>query len=510
MHIYHKRASLEGLEREIFKLVSYSATPEQWKEWLRVPLEHAAARGNLDLFNKLLGAGADGSAGWRGCRNRTLLDAAAVGGNEDVVSSLLRVGAQPDVKVVSTSSKRSALYTATMLGHESIARLLMVAGADVNFQDPIDKRPILLEAFRGEHAQLATELLIGGANPNCRDGDDGASPLHVAAVEGLDGIASTLLFKGADKNAVDHDGQTPLGWASCEGRLSIVKTLLAHGADASIRSKDNLSALDHAASFGHCCIIEAIAEHGEDVNARDCDGFTALHAAAQHDHADAVNALIKAGAEIEPQTYEMRSTPLASAASYSSCKAALALLRHGAKVDVEDDEGRTPLHQACSRCWKGVDAMVDLLLRWGADETALDGLGDSPAELVFDNMEYFRNATNLATPDEIERARLLLSRAPADRAWRRRGWLVMLRSRDDKARSTRSSDSDSGSGGGPCVQREGEGCKAAKTDAAGGGGIHVRLGADGESGDAKALSGVVALLTEVEPECVFRTIVGYL
>lgn len=34
-------ASLEGLEIEILKLVSYSATPEQWKEWLRVALEHA-------------------------------------------------------------------------------------------------------------------------------------------------------------------------------------------------------------------------------------------------------------------------------------------------------------------------------------------------------------------------------------------------------------------------------------------------------------------------------------
>ena len=77
------------------------------------PLEHAAARGNLDLVNSLLQAGVDGSAGWRGCRGRTLLDAAAVGGNPDVVTALLRAGAQPDVNVVSMSPKRSALYVAT-------------------------------------------------------------------------------------------------------------------------------------------------------------------------------------------------------------------------------------------------------------------------------------------------------------------------------------------------------------------------------------------------------------
>lgn len=100
MHPYPQRMHLEGLEVELFKLVSTAATPEQWAEWLRalfklmppvprrsnggewlrVPLEHAAARGSLDLVNRLLQAGVNGSAGWRGSHGRTLLDAAAVGG----------------------------------------------------------------------------------------------------------------------------------------------------------------------------------------------------------------------------------------------------------------------------------------------------------------------------------------------------------------------------------------------------------------------------------------------
>ncbi|CAM9865895.1 unnamed protein product [Ectocarpus sp. 4 AP-2014] len=90
MHVYPERRLLQGMEREIWKLVSYSATPQQWKEWLRVPLEYAAIRGNLNLVNSLLEAGADGSAGWKGCRDRTLIDAAALGGSELVVSALLR------------------------------------------------------------------------------------------------------------------------------------------------------------------------------------------------------------------------------------------------------------------------------------------------------------------------------------------------------------------------------------------------------------------------------------
>ncbi|CAM9788969.1 unnamed protein product, partial [Ectocarpus sp. 4 AP-2014] len=201
MHIYPKRVLLEGLEIEIFKLVSYSATPEQWKEWLRVPLEHAAARGNRDLVYKLLEAGADGSAGWRGCRDRSLIDAAAVGGNVEVVSGLLEAGAQPDVQVVSCWSKRSALYTATMLGHEDVARRLVIAGADVNFEDSVHKRTVLAEATQAGHEQLVADMLLSGANPSCRD-SRGFCPLHIAACGGFNRIGSTLLLRGADKDAL--------------------------------------------------------------------------------------------------------------------------------------------------------------------------------------------------------------------------------------------------------------------------------------------------------------------
>lgn len=146
MHVYPRRGSLQGLEAELFRLVSYSATPEQWAEWLRVPLEHAAARGNLGLVDSLLRAGASGSAGWRGCRDRTLLDAAALGGNPDVVVALIQAGAGPDVHALSVSSRRSALYTAPCLGHAAAARQLILAGVDANFQDPIEKLRVVHKA----------------------------------------------------------------------------------------------------------------------------------------------------------------------------------------------------------------------------------------------------------------------------------------------------------------------------------------------------------------------------
>lgn len=113
-HPYPQRASLQGFECEFFRLLESSGhgPGEEWANWQRVPLEHAAARGNLELVNALLVAGANGGAGWRGCRSHILLDAAALGGKTDVVSALVGAGAGPDVNVVSVCSKRSALYTA--------------------------------------------------------------------------------------------------------------------------------------------------------------------------------------------------------------------------------------------------------------------------------------------------------------------------------------------------------------------------------------------------------------
>lgn len=56
---YEDRVSiLQGGRDMIFNLVRDQATPEQWTEWLRAPLEHAAGTANHELVERLLKAGA--------------------------------------------------------------------------------------------------------------------------------------------------------------------------------------------------------------------------------------------------------------------------------------------------------------------------------------------------------------------------------------------------------------------------------------------------------------------
>eukprot|EP00752_Nemacystus_decipiens_P017228 g15433.t1 len=511
MHLYPQRASLHGLEVELFKLVSYGATPEQWADWLRVPLEHAVVRGNLDLVNRLLGAGANGKAGWRGCRGRTLVDAAAVGGSGEVVSALVRAGAGADVNTVSVSSGRSALYTATFLGHEACARQLILSGADATFEDPVEKCVVLTKAVQDRHERLVQDLLIAGANPNLPSQPCSVTPLHVAVERGDAGILSALLLAKADKDARDVDGETPLIRAVKMGHLAIVKTLLEAGADCNIRRADTYSALDLATECGRVPVLRAILGHGVDVNSRDQMGISALHSAAITDQADAVHALIEAGADIEI-TANTGWTPLHASARHHTCNAMLALLRNRAAVNSRiESTGDTPLHRACSQLREPLETTVDLLLRWGADETAANSQGRTPLQLL----DSSRLCSVQCSPDEMRRTRNLLVWASENRAWRRRSWLVMLRARAvTAARATNDHHEGDGDGdGGDGVSDsgssfdDGEACrggqdrKMARFEA--GRGTEEGLRGDG-------LGGLVSLLVGLGSEALFRAVVGFL
>lgn len=157
------------------------ASLEQLAEIIRKPLEFAAAEGKLPVFlgiMKVVVKGGAQLAGYRGEGDRTMFDAAALGGCADIVSSLLRAGAMPGLNVVSASSRRSALYLATSLSHENAACCWARAGADVSFHDPVDRRDVLSMAADKGLGELVGLLLVGGASPTAHTKKGGYSPLQ--------------------------------------------------------------------------------------------------------------------------------------------------------------------------------------------------------------------------------------------------------------------------------------------------------------------------------------------
>ncbi|CAM9392348.1 unnamed protein product [Ectocarpus sp. 13 AM-2016] len=169
--------------------------------------------------------------------------------------------------------------------------------------------------------------------------------------------------------------------------------------------------------------MKALIEHVVDVNlACALRGAPSLDYAAYNNNVEAIDVLVEAGANIQA-TRINGETPLHAAAGKLNFEATLALLKHGADVHALGQTRWTPLHSAVHSAGdEGAVEVVDLLLRWNADETDDDAYGRIPGTIVGrmapETDSIFVN---------VQRVWKLLQYAPQDRAWRRRGMLVLCR-----------------------------------------------------------------------------------
>jgi ankyrin repeat protein len=137
-------------------------------------------------------------------------------GNKERASTLLA----HDPKLIDGYSADgfTPLGLAVFFGHETIARPLVAAGADVN-------RP---------------------SRNTIR-----VSPLHSAVESGSLALLILLLDHGARPNAVEFLEATPLHSAAAAGRREMVERLLKAGADPRRKTKDGKTAADLARQYGH-------------------------------------------------------------------------------------------------------------------------------------------------------------------------------------------------------------------------------------------------------------------
>jgi ankyrin repeat protein len=121
---------------------------------------------------------------------------------------------------------------------------------------------------------------------------------------------------------VDFTGQTPFLTASLAGDVTVMKLLLKHGADPTIPTFGGTTALMAAAGVnwvfdqtfdeGQPALLEAVklcVELGLDVNAINSMGLTALHGAANRGSDEIIKYLVSLGAKLDVKDKEGR-TPL--------------------------------------------------------------------------------------------------------------------------------------------------------------------------------------------------------
>jgi ankyrin repeat protein len=268
-------------------------------------------------------------------------------------------------------SKTPLLYAARA-GDLAVTQLLIERGAkleqaDGNGVTPLIEAILNASIFRvngaghSDHLEVAQRLLDAGANVNATDWY-GESPLWAAVdlrnlelgpadkstgvrTEAL-ALIERLLAAGADPNVrtkefpherrylvvivgsvawVDLTGQTPFLRAAAAGDLTVMKLLLAHGADPNIATNGGTTPLMVAAGVnwavaetyteGPAALLESVKlahDLGNDVNAVNSMGVAAIHGAANRGANDVIEYLAA----------------------------------NGARLDVADKQGRTPLDWA--------------------------------------------------------------------------------------------------------------------------------------------------------------------
>ncbi len=347
------------------------------------PIHHAIERGNREIFDLLLKAGADINAsferaveedvGYRTPRMTTAVEFASEIGNLHALRQLLKL---PELAVNRElrAHERSPLELAAKKGHGSAVDLLLSHGADVNisYRRPRNTTP-LLEAVSGGYLSITKALIEAGAEVNALYSQDEGYYKTMSRASALAGTAAQSRLSNRTE-AIEEQVESKSG---DEGEESDEEEL-EDGGEFLERSVED-TALQLAARLGNIEIIQILLETGANVDAPPQRyGGTALQYAASRGHTEIVQLLLDAGAAVEVERGRM--TALQRAAKGGHCWIVELLLKRKAQVDARsrsNAEG-TPLQLAAKG---GHLRTVRLLLDWHAEINCQSpGLYDTPLQ----------------------------------------------------------------------------------------------------------------------------------
>ena len=385
-----------GNAETVLLLLEAAANPDTLDNAGQSVLMLASQSGVLAMVTALIEAGADVDTRDEHF-GQTALMFAVRAGHRDIAEYLLLQGADPNVRTdigetprwVAPNSQRgfgfgvgiirggtpadrgrrepipggmTPLLYAARHGHTDIASLLLDHGADVHISEANEISPLLM-AVENNQVETAKFLIEQGADLNQQDWY-GRTPLweainvrnlyihndlfdnFVSNRDELFGLISMLVEAGADVNArtresppirhhllsitgtlewVDFTGQTPFIRAARAGDMAVMEYLLDNNADPFIETFAGTNALMAAAGINWVvsqtwtespeqllAAVRLCHELGMDVNHTNSMGLAAIHGAANRGSNDIIEYLVE----------------------------------NGARLDIEDNEGRTPLDWA--------------------------------------------------------------------------------------------------------------------------------------------------------------------
>jgi ankyrin repeat protein len=361
-------AAYRGDVKAATALLRAGATVTVANDYGATPLWLACSRGHAAVVDLLLKAGADPNAALR--LGETPLMAAVERGSPDVVNALLAGGADPNAR--ESAGGQTALMWAAAKRDPAIVRALIARGADVALKSKGGFTPLLFAAQQGD-VTSAEALLAAGARID-EPAADGTTPLLIAIASDHETLSLFLVERGANVKAVDRRGFTVLHNAATTGMLQLVKAVVARGVDPDVR----LMKAQPVGDFGGLVQI----------------GATPFLMAAAAGSAEIMRALVSAGAN-PLLTTDSRNTSLMAAAALGggrrnyetwteaeekrALEAATLTLQLGVPVNAANDVGQTALHAAA---YVGANSVIQFLVASGARMDVMDTLGQTPLSIA--------------------------------------------------------------------------------------------------------------------------------
>ncbi len=275
----------------------------------------AAERGDLEEVKDKYEDGADINTK-TGTLNSTALHHAAANGDTEMISYLLKNGA--DKKIVDVKGE-TALFRAARNGHKKAVELLLnsdptKAKMEVNTADKMEhltaaNTPLLAAAFKG-HTDVVQFLIEKGAEVNHADTNDNSALTLAARMKQTESMSAAdasakrtatiaaLVEKGAIIDHTDSIGATALHYLAELGDVAAIKLLAEKKANLNVQDSAGRTPLIAAADYGKEDALKALIELQAELNLTNSNGDTALMVAATYGYKGCVEALMAAKADL--------------------------------------------------------------------------------------------------------------------------------------------------------------------------------------------------------------------
>ena len=364
----HLSASV-GSSSSIEWLLEHGANVRAVDRENRTPLHTAAYEGRCSCVELLIQHGADvhvtDNKGW------LPLHLTSFSGCVDVAGLLVENGS--DVTVVDKKG-RTLLHLAGKFGQDEFLEFLIHQGSDVNARD-LSGQTVLGEISKcpDENSEwnYIQIYLNNGGDIFAIDTPTGRTTLHFAAECNFVSTLDILLNQGIEVGAKDKNGDTPLHRAAAYGASEVIERLIDRGADLSALNKKGrtpfLVSLKRNPNKSAC---EILLRRGSSVHIADNEGNTALHFAVCQP--SVIKEIVKKGGDVNAVN-KHRCSPLHEAVygEYLTDSPRL-LIKAGADVCCQDEQGNTPFHLAVSR---GNSNIAEFLIKNGSDALATNFQG---------------------------------------------------------------------------------------------------------------------------------------